>query len=59
MSKEELDKKSIEALLPHREQMLLIDKVINIKHRILNPIKKGKLENKANSAFRELDKIAR
>ena len=32
MSKTELDKKSIEALLPHREPMLLIDKLINIVH---------------------------
>ena len=30
MSKTELDKKAIEALLPHREPMLLIDKLINI-----------------------------
>ena len=32
MSKIELDKKSIEALLPHREPMLLIDKLTNIVH---------------------------
>ena len=32
MSKTELDKKSIEALLPHREPMLLIDKLTNIVH---------------------------
>ena len=32
MGKTELDKKSIEALLPHREPMLLIDKLINIVH---------------------------
>ena len=31
MSKTELDKKAIEALLPHREPMLLIDKLINIE----------------------------
>ena len=30
MSKIELDKKKIESLLPHREPMLLIDKLINI-----------------------------
>ena len=30
MSRIELDKKAIEALLPHREPMLLIDKLINI-----------------------------
>ena len=34
MSKIELDKKKIERLLPHREPMLLIDKLINI-----NPLK--------------------
>ena len=32
MSKTELSKKEIEALLPHREPMLLIDKLINIVH---------------------------
>jgi len=32
MNKIELDKKSIEALLPHREPMLLIDKLTNIVH---------------------------
>ena len=32
MSKTELDKKAIENLLPHREPMLLIDKLINIVH---------------------------
>ena len=32
MNKSELDKKTIEALLPHREPMLLIDKLINIVH---------------------------
>ena len=30
MTKTEIDKKTIEALLPHREPMLLIDKLINI-----------------------------
>ena len=30
MSKTEIDKKTIESLLPHREPMLLIDKLINI-----------------------------
>ena len=30
MSKIEIDKKKIESLLPHREPMLLIDKLINI-----------------------------
>ena len=30
MSKTEIDKKIIESLLPHREPMLLIDKLINI-----------------------------
>ena len=30
MSETELDKKKIESLLPHREPMLLIDKLINI-----------------------------
>ena len=30
MTKNELDKKTIELLLPHREPMLLIDKLINI-----------------------------
>ncbi len=32
MKKTELNKKDIEALLPHREPMLLIDKLINIVH---------------------------
>ena len=32
MTKNELDKKQIESLLPHREPMLLIDKLINIVH---------------------------
>ena len=32
MKKNELDKKAIEALLPHREPMLLIDKLTNIVH---------------------------
>ena len=32
MSKNELNKKEIEALLPHREPMLLIDKLTNIVH---------------------------
>ena len=32
MSKTELNKKDIELLLPHREPMLLIDKLINIVH---------------------------
>ena len=32
MTKTELNKKEIEALLPHREPMLLIDKLINIVH---------------------------
>ena len=32
MKKTELNKKEIEALLPHREPMLLIDKLINIIH---------------------------
>ena len=30
MSENEIDKKTIESLLPHREPMLLIDKLINI-----------------------------
>ncbi len=30
MSKIELNKKKIESLLPHRDPMLLIDKLINI-----------------------------
>ena len=30
MSLKEIDKKTIESLLPHREPMLLIDKLINI-----------------------------
>ena len=30
MSTKEIDKKVIESLLPHREPMLLIDKLINI-----------------------------
>ena len=30
MSETEIDKKTIESLLPHREPMLLIDKLINI-----------------------------
>ena len=30
MSKAEIDKKTIQSLLPHREPMLLIDKLINI-----------------------------
>ena len=34
MSEIELDKKKIESLLPHREPMLLIDKLVNI-----NPLK--------------------
>ena len=32
MSKTEIDKKKIESLLPHREPMLLIEKLINIVH---------------------------
>ena len=32
MNKNELNKKEIEALLPHREPMLLIDKLTNIVH---------------------------
>ena len=32
MSKNEIDKQKIESLLPHREPMLLIDKLINIVH---------------------------
>ena len=32
MSKIELDKKAIQSLLPHREPMLLIDKLTNIVH---------------------------
>ena len=32
MSSSEIDKKKIESLLPHREPMLLIDKLINIVH---------------------------
>ena len=32
MSKTELDKKDIEALLPHREPMLLIDKLTDSRH---------------------------
>ena len=32
MSLKEIDKKTIEKLLPHREPMLLIDKLINIVH---------------------------
>ena len=32
MKKNELDKKAIEALLPHRDPMLLIDKLTNIVH---------------------------
>ena len=32
MSKTELNKKEIEALLPHREPMLLIDKLTKIVH---------------------------
>ena len=32
MTKNELDKKAIEALLPHREPMLLIDKLTKIVH---------------------------
>ena len=32
MSPKELDKKTIEKLLPHREPMLLIDKLVNIIH---------------------------
>ena len=32
MSKTELNKKDIELLLPHREPLLLIDKLINIVH---------------------------
>ena len=32
MSPKEIDKKTIEKLLPHREPMLLIDKLINIVH---------------------------
>ena len=32
MSKIEIDKKTIESLLPHREPMLLIDKLTNIVH---------------------------
>ena len=32
MDKTSIDKKMIESLLPHREPMLLIDKLINIVH---------------------------
>ena len=32
MKAKEIDKKIIEKLLPHREPMLLIDKLINIVH---------------------------
>ena len=32
MKKKEIDKKEIEALLPHREPMLLIDKLTKIVH---------------------------
>ena len=32
MNKTEIDKKKIESLLPHREPMLLIEKLINIVH---------------------------
>ena len=32
MSLKEIDKKTIEKLLPHREPMLLIDKLTNIVH---------------------------
>ena len=32
MTKNEIDKKKIESLLPHREPMLLIDKLTNIVH---------------------------
>ena len=32
MSETEIDKKKIESLLPHREPMLLIDRLINIVH---------------------------
>ena len=32
MNKKEIDKKTIEQLLPHREPMLLIDKLTNIVH---------------------------
>ena len=32
MNKESIDKKKIESLLPHRDPMLLIDKLINIVH---------------------------
>ena len=32
MKSNSIDKKKIESLLPHREPMLLIDKLINIVH---------------------------
>ena len=32
MSKTELSKKEIEALLPHRDPMIVIDKLTNIVH---------------------------
>ena len=32
MSETEIDKKKIQSLLPHREPMLLIDKLTNIVH---------------------------
>ena len=32
MTSNSIDKKKIESLLPHREPMLLIDKLINIVH---------------------------
>ena len=32
MKKKELNKKEIELLLPHRQPMLLIDRLININH---------------------------
>ena len=32
MNSESIDKKKIESLLPHREPMLLIDRLVNIVH---------------------------
>ena len=32
MKSDSIDKKKIESLLPHREPMLLVDKLINIVH---------------------------
>ena len=44
MSETEIDKKKIESLLPHREPMLLIDKLINIGKQYIKNLKELNLD---------------